>query len=220
MDEARKKNDPAVIAALQQKQRRRTASARPGASSPPTGECASGPICQQTVKNAEVVLKRVDELQATKNLDITNSSLAVAFTTRATIACMKACLEREETRAKCRSPFEQAIGELQNTYESAVRSARQASLDDAYVDEFEASPQNSRFGRRHFSHIRGNLDTCGYGSAPAATQWSGEERPQETYRDPGPQDRGAPESEDYDPGPDPCPHCAGLPRDACSCGVQ
>jgi len=30
------------------------------------------------------------------------------------------------------------------------------------VDEFEASPQNSSFGRKYFSHIQGNLDTCGY----------------------------------------------------------
>ena len=99
---------------------------------------------------------------ATKNLDITNNSLALAFTTRASIACMKACLEREETRADCRSGLQQAVSELERTYQSAIRSARQASLDDNYVDQFESSPQNSPFGRKYFSHIQGNLDTCGY----------------------------------------------------------
>ena len=124
--------------------------------------CADGPICQQTVKNAEVVLERVGELQAAGNLDITNNSLAIAFTTRASIACMKACLEREERRTDCRNGLQQAIEELDKTYRSAIQSARAASVDDDYVDEFEASPQNSRFGRRSFSHIQGNLDTCGY----------------------------------------------------------
>ena len=164
MDDARKKNDPAVIAALQQGQRRQAGSARPArpASGSPSGECASGPICRQTVKNAELVLRRVGEVQATGNLDITNSSLALAFTTRASIACIEACLEREETRADCTSGLQGAIGELKRTYDSAIRSAREASLDDDYVDEFEASPQNSSFGREYFSYIQGNLDTCGY----------------------------------------------------------
>ena len=165
MDDARKKNDPAVIATLQRGQRRHTARSAPPArpvSGSPSGECASGPICLQTVRNAEVVLKRVGELRAAGNLDITNSSLAVAFTTRASIACMKACLEREERRSECRNGLQQALGELDNTYRSAVQSARAASVDDDYVDEFEASPQNSRFGRQYFSHIQGNLDTCGY----------------------------------------------------------
>ena len=164
MDDARNKNDPAVIAALQQGQRRQAGSARPArpASGSPSGECASGPICRQTVKNAEVVLERARELLASGNHDITNTSLAGAFTTRSTIACMKACLEREETRTHCRDAIQQAIGELEKTYESTVRSAREASLDDDYVDEFEASPQNSSFGREYFSYIQGNLDTCGY----------------------------------------------------------
>ena len=164
MDYAREENNPAVMAALRQGQRRHTASSRPArpASGSPSGECASGLICQQTVKNGTVVLERVRELLATENLDITNTSLAGAFTTRSTITCMKACLEREETRTHCRNAIQQAIGELQQTYESAVRSAREASLDDAYVNEFEASPQNSSFGRKYFSHIQGNLDTCGY----------------------------------------------------------
>ena len=128
----------------------------------PRDFAADGPICLATVKNAQVVLDRVGELQATKNLDITDNSLAVAFTTRASIACMKACLEREETRTDCRNGLQQAVGELERTYQSAIRSARQASLDDNYVDRFEASPQNSPFGRKYFSHIRGNLDTCGF----------------------------------------------------------
>ena len=178
MDDARKKNNPAVIAALPKEVRRaatRMQTARSGsgstslpttrglfdrpagnasqgqasASGSPSGECASGPICRQTVKNGTVVLDRVRELLATGNLDITNTSLAGAFTTRATIACMKACVEREETRTDCRNAIQQAIGELQESYDSAVRSAREASLDDDYVDEFEASPQNSSFGRKY-----------------------------------------------------------------------
>ena len=191
MDDARKKNNPAVIAALPKEVRRaapRTQTARSGsgstslpttkglfdrpagnasqgqasASGSPSGECASGPICRQTVKNATVVLERVEELLATGNLDITNTSLAGAFTTRASVACMKACLEREETRTDCRNAIQQAIGELDKTYRSAVRSAREASVDDDYVDQFETSPQSSSFGRKYFSHIQGNLDTCGY----------------------------------------------------------
>ena len=63
----------------------------------------------------------------------------------------------------CRwNAIQQAIGELQESYDSAVRNAWEASLDDDYVDEFEASPQNSSFGRKYFSHIQGNIDTCGY----------------------------------------------------------
>ena len=191
MDDARKKNNPAVIAALPKEVRRaapRTQTARSGSGStslPTTrglfdrpagnapqrqtsaagnsgGGCADGPICRQTVKNAEVVLKRVEELLTTRNLGITDSSLAGAFTTRASIACMKACLEREETRTDCRNGIQQAIGELQKSYDSAVLGARSAAADYRYVDQFEASPQNSSFGREFFSQIQGNLDTCGY----------------------------------------------------------
>ena len=208
------------MTALRQGQRGHTASSQPGGSGSGATGCAGGPICRATVKNAELVLKRVGELQATGGLDITNSSLAIAFTTRASMACMKACLEREETRAECTSGLRQAIGELKRTYDSAIRSARQASLDDDYVDEFEASPQNSRFGRQYFSHIQGNLDTCGYGSASHATQRRAGEQTQETYGDRGSRGGGAEQSEGSDLGPDPCPQCAGLPRDQCSCGVQ
>ena len=124
VDKALAKNDPALVAAFP---RRLVADAKREASrqqdtvrgsaaqsaSPSTaGGCADGPICLATVKNAQVVLDRVGELQATKNLDITDNSLAVAFTTRASIACMKACLEREETRTDCRNGLQQAVGEL------------------------------------------------------------------------------------------------------------
>ena len=123
--------------------------------------CADGPVCRLAVKNGEEVLNKVKSVQANRNLDITNSSLAIAFTTRASIACMKACLRKEETRADCRNGLQGAIRELEKTYSSAIRSAREASLDRNYVDQFESSPQNSPFGKKYFSYIRGNLDTCG-----------------------------------------------------------
>lgn len=136
----------------------------PGGAAPGTagGGCADGPICRRTAENAETVLRKVTEVTARARLDITNSSLAMAFTTRASIACIEACLEREERRAACRNGLRGAIGELTATYDSAIRNARAASADDGYVDRFVASPQTSAFARRHFSHIRGNIDTCGF----------------------------------------------------------
>ena len=76
------------------------------------------------------------------------------------MACVRACIEKEETRAHCRKGLRTAIGELQKTYKSAIESARSASGNSSYVNRFDASPQASPFSRKHLSHVRVNIDTC------------------------------------------------------------
>lgn len=125
-----------------------------------TGACATGPICKKFAKRGEALVQRVRRVVDRKRLDITGSSLALAFIARATMACVRVCIEREETRAHCRSGLRNAIGELKKTYKSAIGNARSASGNQSYVNQFDASPQNSPFVRRHFGDIRGNIDNC------------------------------------------------------------
>lgn len=129
--------------------------------------CADGRICTQTVKNAEDAMARISAVVESGTLDITNSNLAMALLARGNIACIRVCLEMEETRSECRQGLEGAIRELQMTYDSSLTSARQASLDDAYVDSFDRDPQGSEFMRRYFGDASGfgHIDTCG------ATSW-------------------------------------------------
>ena len=125
-----------------------------------TGPCATGPICKKFAKRGEALVQRVRGIVGRKRLDMTGSSLALAFIARASIACVRACIEREETRAHCQKDLRNAIGELQRTYKSAVRSARSASGKRGYVNRFDESPLNSPFVRTHFGQIRGNIDSC------------------------------------------------------------
>ena len=106
-EERRKARIAAEKAAREARSRRAASPSRemPGGAAPGTGGggCADGPICRRTAENAETVLRKVTEVTARARLDITGSSLALAFTTRASIACIEACLEREERRAACRN---------------------------------------------------------------------------------------------------------------------
>ena len=127
------------------------------------GSCADGPICQQTVRHAEDAMAEIQGVIATRNLDITDSSLAMALLVRGNIGCIRLCLDREETRSECRQGLQGAIDELESTYESALRSAREASLDNSYVNSFHTDPQGSEFVRKYFGDASGfgNIDTCG-----------------------------------------------------------
>ena len=126
----------------------------------PTGPCATGPICKKYAQRGEALVRRVRGVVDRKRLDITGNSLALAFIARATTACVRVCIEREETRAHCQSGLRNAIRELQKTYKSAIGSARSASGNSSYVNQFDSNPQNSRFVKTHFGRIGGNIDTC------------------------------------------------------------
>ena len=129
----------------------------------PTGGCATGPVCSQTARAGTRVVDQLRSLVRSGRLSMTGQSLALAFTVKVTIACMKVCIAREENRAHCKPALQNAIGELQKTYDSAIRSARSTSSSGSYVSRFEANPQNSPFGRKYLSQIRGDLDTCTFG---------------------------------------------------------
>ena len=136
---------------------------RAASKSRPTGACATGPVCSQTARAGTRVVNRVRSLVRSGRLSMTGQSLALAFTVKVTIACMKVCIAREENRAHCKPALQNAIGELQKTYDSAIRSARSTSSSGSYVSQFEANPQNSPFGRKYLSQVRGDLDTCTFG---------------------------------------------------------
>ncbi len=129
----------------------------------PASACADGPICSEAVRNGEEAVATIQAVMDSGRLDMTNTSLAAALATRSSIACIKVCLDREETRSDCRQGLEGAIRELKTTYESALVSARQASLDDDYVDSFDRDPQGSEFVRTYFGDTGGlgHIDTCG-----------------------------------------------------------
>lgn len=129
----------------------------------PTGACATGPVCFRTAKAGERVVNPLLGLARSGRLSMTEQRLVLAFTAKVTIACMKACIAREENRAHCKPALQNAIGELQKTYDSAIRSARSTSSSGSYVSQFEANPQNSPFGRKYLSQVRGDLDTCTFG---------------------------------------------------------
>ncbi len=129
----------------------------------PTGACATGPVCFRTAKAGERVVNPLLGLARSGRLSMTEQRLVLAFTAKVTIACMKVCIAREENRAHCKPALQNAIGELQKTYDSAIRSARSTSSSGSYVSQFEANPQNSPFGRKYLSQVRGDLDTCTFG---------------------------------------------------------
>ena len=129
--------------------------------------CADGPICTRAARNGEDMVATIRAVIDSGVLDITNNSLAAALATRGSIACIRVCLDMEETRSECRQGLGGAIRELETTYESALTAARQASVDDRYVDSFDRDPQGSEFVRRYFGDAGGlgHVDTCG------ATTW-------------------------------------------------
>ena len=122
------------------------------------GTCGSAPACRNYIRHGEQVLAQVNHIRPTS---MTDGALLTGFVVRSTLGCMKKCLPHERSSA-CQARVRSAISEYEQTYRSAIASAKGSAADSGYVDEFDRDPRSSRFVRNLGIRISGtSLDSCG-----------------------------------------------------------
>ena len=122
------------------------------------GNCGSAPACRNYIRHGEQVLAQVSHIRPTS---MTDGALNAAFVSRSTLGCLRKCLPHE-TSNSCINMLRSAISELENTYRSAIESAKGSSADSSYVDEFDRNPGSSQFVRNFGIQVSGaGLDSCG-----------------------------------------------------------
>ena len=122
------------------------------------GICGSASACKNYIRHGEQVVSQVKQLTLGS---MTDSFLSFAYVNRSTLGCLRKCLPYE-TSNDCRSVVQSAISKLENTYRSAIASAKGSAADSSYVDNFDRDPDNSQFVRNLGIRITGSsLDSCG-----------------------------------------------------------
>ncbi len=121
------------------------------------GSCGSAPASRNYIRHGEQVIAQVNHLSTTS---MTDDALLAAFATRSTLGCLKKSLPYETNT--CKTMLQSAISEFENTYRSAIASAKGSAAASSYVDEFDRDPGSSQFVRNLGIHISGaSLDSCG-----------------------------------------------------------
>ena len=121
------------------------------------GSCPSTPASGNYLRHAEQMLAQTDHISATS---MTDNFLKGAFISRSGVGCMRKALPHETDA--CKTMLQSAISEFEQTYRSAIASAKGSAADSSYVEEFDRDPANSQFVRKHGIHISGaSLDSCG-----------------------------------------------------------
>lgn len=122
------------------------------------GTCGSAPASRKYIRHGEQMQAQIEHIRPS---GMTDGALMIAFHVRLVLGCMKMSLPHETSNV-CKSQLQSAISEFENTYRSAIESARGSAADSSYVDEFDRNPGSSRFVRGLGISIAGtSLDNCG-----------------------------------------------------------